>query len=113
MKSTLSAGVDAAHILPWAAFGINSVSNGVCLSKLCHWAFDAGILRFEYDSALEQYIVKIPSHVVAEAERSNFDLAYFRALEGPVDATNLPKDRKCWPDPELLKQLNAILVYAP
>ena len=32
---TGSSGVDAAHILPWAEYNLNSVSNGICLSKLC------------------------------------------------------------------------------
>ncbi|GAA4416284.1 hypothetical protein GCM10023187_47580 [Nibrella viscosa] len=46
---TDSTGVDAAHILPWASHGINEVQNGICLNKLCHWAFDAGLLKLDFD----------------------------------------------------------------
>src|SRR5207302_1937041 len=37
---TDSAGVDAAHILPWSTHDLNTVKNGICLNKQCHWAFD-------------------------------------------------------------------------
>jgi hypothetical protein len=33
---TESAGVDAAHILPWSTHDLDSPRNGLCLSKLCH-----------------------------------------------------------------------------
>jgi putative restriction endonuclease len=42
---TGSSGTDSAHILPWARYDLNRVTNGLCLCKLCHWAFDNGILR--------------------------------------------------------------------
>ena len=48
LEITTSPGVDAAHILPWASHGINSITNGICLNKLCHWAFDTGVLQLTY-----------------------------------------------------------------
>ena len=41
-----SAGVDAAHILPWADYDLDHVCNGICLCKHHHWAFDEGLLVF-------------------------------------------------------------------
>src|SRR6186997_140666 len=37
LPHTASAGVDGAHILPWARYELNTVKNGLCLNKLCHW----------------------------------------------------------------------------
>ena len=39
--------VDAAHIVPFAETHNNSLSNGLSLCKLCHWAFDEGMLGID------------------------------------------------------------------
>ena len=49
LEVTDSAGVDSAHILPWSTHDINSVRNGLCLNKQCHWAFDEGVVRLTFD----------------------------------------------------------------
>lgn len=36
--------VDAAHIIPWSISKIDDIRNGMALCKLCHWAFDEGII---------------------------------------------------------------------
>lgn len=36
--------VDAAHIVPWSETRNDHVSNGMALCKLCHWAFDEGLM---------------------------------------------------------------------
>lgn len=36
--------VDAAHIVPWSKSKNDDVRNGMALCKLCHWAFDEGML---------------------------------------------------------------------
>ncbi len=36
--------VDAAHIVPWSASQNDDIRNGMALCKLCHWAFDEGML---------------------------------------------------------------------
>jgi len=36
--------VDAAHIIPWAISHNDDIRNGMALCKLCHWAFDEGML---------------------------------------------------------------------
>jgi len=36
--------VDAAHIVPWSKSQNDDIRNGMALCKLCHWAFDEGML---------------------------------------------------------------------
>lgn len=36
--------VDAAHIVPWSKTQNDDIRNGMALCKLCHWAFDEGVL---------------------------------------------------------------------
>ncbi len=36
--------VDAAHIIPWSVSKNDDIRNGMALCKLCHWAFDEGIM---------------------------------------------------------------------
>jgi hypothetical protein len=99
-----AAGVDAAHILPWASSGINAITNGLCLDKLSHWAFDCGLLRLDWDGT--QFAVSIPKERALLAAARNVDIAYLASLSGPVPEARLPSNKKLWPDPEALKQLN-------
>ncbi len=36
--------VDAAHIIPWSRSQNDDIRNGMALCKLCHWAFDEGMM---------------------------------------------------------------------
>jgi putative restriction endonuclease len=36
--------VDAAHIIPWSESQNDDIRNGMALCKLCHWAFDEGMM---------------------------------------------------------------------
>lgn len=36
--------VDAAHIVPWSVSNNDDIRNGMALCKLCHWAFDRGMI---------------------------------------------------------------------
>jgi len=36
--------VDAAHIVPWSRSQNDDIRNGMALCKLCHWAFDEGMM---------------------------------------------------------------------
>lgn len=36
--------VDAAHIIPWSVSHNDDIRNGLALCKLCHWAFDRGMM---------------------------------------------------------------------
>ncbi len=41
--------VDAAHIVPWSKSQNDDVRNGMALCKLCHWAFDRGMVGVSRD----------------------------------------------------------------
>lgn len=105
LPHTASAGVDGAHILPWARYELNTVKNGLCLNKLCHWAFDAGLLRLDFDSG--DYVVSIPEHVKEEGGPVGMSLSYFENFEGVISLDRLPDDPADRPSPVYLHQLNA------
>lgn len=106
---TSSAGVDAAHILPWSRYNLDSVGNGLCLNKQCHWAFDEGVLRLQYDESANSYVVSIADVVAKSAPKSGFDLAHFETLCGLVPRKNLPKNTSEWPSKLYLTELNRFL----
>lgn len=103
---TGSAGVDSCHILPWAQYELNSLRNGICLSKLCHWAFDAGILRLDFEDAQNTYVLEISSSARQAEKEGLIDLSPFDSLEGPLPANRLPVDKLLWPDPDFLREYN-------
>lgn len=107
--ATKSAGVDAAHILPWSLYDLDSVTNGLCLNKQCHWALDAGLFRLNFDALENLYVLNIPDSVKTATCAANFDLAYFSQLSGIVPRNHLPQDEKFWPSPIYLKKLNEFL----
>ncbi len=41
--------VDAAHIVPWSKNQNDDIRNGMALCKLCHWAFDRGMVGVSSD----------------------------------------------------------------
>lgn len=109
LESISSAGVDAAHILPWASYGINTVSNGICLNKQCHWAFDSGVIKFSFDDSASRYVISIPDAVSTEARQRNFSLDAYQSMVGPVPRDRLPTNTNYWPDPVHLNAFNEIM----
>lgn len=106
LESTASAGVDAAHILPWCDFDINSIDNGLCLSKQFHWAFDAGVMKLTFDSSIKRYILSIPESVVVDANLNDFSLEMYEQSSGLIPLERLPSDEKLWPNPHYLNEFN-------
>lgn len=104
LPSTSSPGVEGAHILPWARYELNTIKNGICLDKLCHWAFDSGVLRIDHESG--QYLVSIPDQVTVDAGPFNMDLAYFQQYVGPIPSGRLPPNSAQRPSPTYLERLN-------
>jgi len=102
-----SAGVDAAHILPWAKYDINRINNGLCLSKLCHWAFDNRILVLDFNNQTDRYILSIPQHALQAEAQHRIDLTPFHAISGTIPNSLLPKDKGNWPDVRFLRAYNA------
>ena len=108
---TGSSGVDAAHILPWADYNLNSISNGLCLSKLCHWAFDAGILQLNYDSMNSSYRVALTTVALATESAGVLKLDGLKDIQGIISTSLLPKDSVNWPNPSFLEVYNEALNF--
>jgi len=102
-------GVDAAHILPWKDYDLDTMRNGLCLNKLCHWAFDNGLLRLQFDAELSRYSVSVPEHMRTHSLANGVDLAYFQSLEGPIPNERLPTNVNNWPSPEYLSEFNNLI----
>ena len=109
--ATGSSGVDAAHILPWAEYNLNTVSNGLCLSKLCHWAFDAGILQLNYDAATSSYGIALSAAALAAESAGLLKLNALKDIQGVVSSSLLPKDSSNWPNPSFLRVYNEALNF--
>jgi hypothetical protein len=103
-----SAGVDGAHVLPWSTHQLNSVTNGICLCKQCHWGFDNGLLRLDFDTAASTYVLSIPKGIEAVAKEAKFDLQPFLKNSGVIPSVRLPANEALWPSPHFIAQLNAI-----
>lgn len=103
------AGVDGAHILPWADYDLDEVVNGLCLCRLHHWAFDEGLLVIR--PAGGGYVVEIPEFVQAgiQADYPEFSLEELVQWEGPVAEERLPADLRLRPHPQLLTRLYELL----
>lgn len=101
-----SAGVDGAHILPWSTHELNSVANGICLCKQCHWGFDNGLLKLNFDTQSNSYLLSIPKNVEDIAIKENFDLERFQKNTGVLDKSRLPVDHKLWPSPKHIQEFN-------
>ncbi|PEN06960.1 HNH endonuclease [Longimonas halophila] len=83
--------IDAAHIVPWSISHNDSPRNGIALSKLCHWAFEQGLMTISTD-----YRIRLSSELSASYNSPG----YLGTLdERPI---HLPDDRGLHPDPEYL-----------
>ena len=108
-EATSTAGVDAAHILPWSRFDLDATKNGLCLNKQCHWAFDEGLFRLAFDQTENSYVVTIPNPVRLAAQSAKFDMESFETLAGPVPLSRLPASPALWPSKQYLAELNQFL----
>ncbi len=109
LGGTTSAGVDGAHILPYRRYDLNQIVNGLCLCKVCHWAFDNAVIRIDYRRRTRHYVISIPRSVRAEARAIEFDLSYFEQYEGPIARSRLPDAESLWPSQTYLAELNGQL----
>ncbi len=104
-------GVDSCHILPFSDFDLDSTSNGLCLCKLDHWAFDEGFIEVRSDGA-GGYEIAVPDEILESAEQAGMDMGWLRNLARVVPRESLPKSRRDWPNPTYLARLREIL-YPP
>lgn len=101
-QSNRNPGVDAAHILPWSQYDVDHVSNGLCLCKQHHWAFDESLIGISFENGI--YSVSINDEAVKqiEVECPNFSLGFLRDHAGPIPEHRLPKDHAFRPGPQFL-----------
>ncbi len=100
--------MDAAHILPWADYDLDHVSNGLCLCRLHHWAFDEGLIVITCEE--NRYAVEIPEEVQSgiREEVQLFSLDELLRHVGPIPEARLPRQRAHRPRPEFLEELNRV-----
>ena len=101
-------GVDAAHILPWAEYDLDDVSNGLCLCRLHHWAFDENLIVVTFEEG--RYLMGIPDEVqlgIREEVRL-FSLDELLEHVGPIPEARLPRERAHRPRPQFLEELNRV-----
>ena len=103
-----SAGVDAAHILPWSDFDLDEIFNGLCLCKTHHWAFDEAVIRVSHANG--RYVSEIPEEAeeMIRTSSPSFSLDALRRDLGIIPIERFPSDRRLWPHPELLAKLSEI-----
>lgn len=105
-------GVDAAHILPWAKYDLDKVTNGVCLAKTYHWAFDSAILRIAYDHAANRYVVSMEDATRQVLSDAGCDLDLFMPHLGAIPEDRLPANLALRPDPAFLDEFNKQIALA-
>lgn len=88
--------VDAAHIDPWCESRNDSPTNGLALCRLCHWAFDEGMLSVD-----TRHLILVSPQLAANHNIS----AHLGTLRGrPL---LLPVEPRHWPDPAALHKHRA------
>ena len=100
-KHEMTAGCQAAHILPYAEFDLDHVTNGMCLCPTHHWAFDEYLLVV--DAELGRYELRVSKR--AERLLPPESLVLLQEIAGSISDDRLPKDNKDWPRPEYLSRL--------
>ena len=85
--------VEAAHIVPWSKSNNDDIRNGMALCRLCHWAFDNGMMGVS-----DGYEVITSRHISAQPNAPGFLLTLSgRGIIGP-------KDNNLWPAQEYLAE---------
>jgi putative restriction endonuclease len=85
--------VDAAHIVPWSRSQNDDIRNGMALCKLCHWAFDEGMMGVS-----DSYAVITSRQIVANPNVPGF----LMTLTGRSIIS--PPDRDLWPAQQYLAE---------
>jgi putative restriction endonuclease len=80
--------VDAAHIVPWSVSRNDDVRNGMALCKLCHWAFDLGMM-----SVSDSFTVLLSRNISLATNAAG--------LPGVLERRNFvgPRNSELWPLP--------------
>lgn len=97
-------GIDAAHIAAWAHYEADVVSNGLCLCKLHHWAFDQYLLALRLD-ATAGYSIVVTKLAYEAFKGDDAVLKSLEAVAGPIAANRLPANPDNWPRAQFINQL--------
>ncbi|MDB5354528.1 MAG: restriction endonuclease-like protein [Phycisphaerales bacterium] len=82
---------EAAHIVARASRGVDDSANGICFCKVCHWAFDSGILAFADNGTIQ-----ISTRVDNETELGQ-SLRQMHGMLGYFpDGLELPREALAW-----------------
>ena len=100
-------GVDAAHILAWSSYDLDIVSNGICLCKNHHWAFDQAVLAVRY-SHLGYYIEGTPRLALY----NQYTQQEIRRVIGEIPESRLPENRDHRPSPRYLHKLYSDIAFS-
>lgn len=101
IKGEVAAGCQAAHILPYAQYDLDRISNGMCLCPTHHWAFDQHLLVVDVVSG--GYVVRVSDR--AERLLPPDAVTTLRQATGPIPTSRLPRRIADRPDPEFLSRL--------
>jgi len=85
--------VDAAHIVPWCRSRNDDIRNGMALCKLCHWAFDEGMMGVS-----DSYAVITSRQIAADPNVPGFLLTLSGRSITP------PADQDLWPARQYLAE---------
>lgn len=88
-KNRSSAGAEAAHILPWGDFDLDTVQNGILLCHFHHWAFDNHLVTLNFDNG--DYLVKPSSDLADLAEYDRETIGLILKSTGKIPEGRLPK----------------------
>lgn len=97
-------GVDAAHILPWADYDLDTISNGIALCKLHHWAFDEGLLQMRLRNG--NYFVELSQDAEESLHTPLFSIDVLRTVVGQIPEDRLPVNLTDRPRSEFLQRLS-------
>lgn len=100
-----TAGVDAAHILPWGSFNLDVPQNGLILCKQHHWAFDNHVLVLKFASG--NYFVDIGPDALELVGGHQPTLDAIAECSGQIDPIRLPAV-SLRPDPAYIRALYAL-----
>ena len=104
-----TAGVEAAHIYPFAAGGGHSTKNGILLCRNAHWAFDQGFLVLSFDRDTGRYSWGWNQRLRVAGTANDCHVDQIGVKTGPVDQSWLPSDSQLWPSPAMIQRLSDTL----
>ena len=100
-RGEVTAGCQAAHILPYAEFDLDKVTNGMCLCPTHHWAFDQHLLLL--DIVQGNYEVRVSARAKRLLPRDS--VTVLQEVAGPIPSSRLPRHIADRPNPKFLERL--------